>query len=460
MSTMSMSTTRVTPETISSAVSALLKWKQSKSASEKAQLLPQEEFFYLTLTLKHIPQNGCRVNPYKIPLPHPLIQDSEICLIIDDRPKSKLSSKEAKKKVQNDGILVSKVLKFSKLKTDYKSFEAKRKLCDSYDMFFAAKGVIPLLPKLLGKTFFKKKKLPLPIDLTHKNWKEQIERACGSGLFYIKSGTCSVVKIGRVSMEEREVVENVVEGINGVIELVPKGWEGVRSFHLKLSGSLGLPLYQAVPDVKMKIEGVREVVEGSESEVEGTEGKKKKGKVGKSKKKKGRIHEVKYMDVSSVGEDEVASDVDEGEKETEKVKDESELVGKKRKKGGLAKGKAIVEKVSEEADDKEDLDIKEVELKKKKKKANAVGQVTTDKIVEKPAKKTKKKADAGEGQVTIDKSVEKPVKKTKKKAGAGEEEYIDLPVSMEESAEKKGKKKSGLGAAAKNSEKKAKIGKK
>ncbi|KAL8109654.1 putative ribosome biogenesis protein C8F11.04 [Apium graveolens] len=449
-----MSATRVTPETISSAVSALLKWKESKSSSEKAQLLPQEEFFYLTLTLKHIPQKGCRVNPYKIPLPHPLVQDSEICLIIDDRPKSKMTSKEAKKKVQNDGILVSKVLKFTKLKTDYKAFEAKRKLCDSYDMFFAAKGVIPLLPKLLGKSFFKKKKLPLPIDLSHKNWKEQIERACGSGLFYIKSGTCSVVKIGRVSMEEREVVENVVEGINGVVELVPKGWEGVRSFHLKLSGSLGLPLYQAVPDVKLKIEGLREVVEeGMEGVVEGSEGKKKDGKVGKSKKKKGRIHEVKYMDVS--GEDEVASDVDEGEKESEEVKVESELVGKKRKKGGSVKGKARGEKVSEETDDKEDLEIKKVEVTKKKKKADAEGQVTADKIVEKSAKKMNTKADA-KGQVTIDKSVEKPAKKIKKKAGADVEEKIDLPVLKEESAEKKGKKKSGLATTVK----KAKIVKK
>ncbi|KAL1833328.1 hypothetical protein DCAR_0103416 [Daucus carota subsp. sativus] len=472
-----MSTTRVSPETISSAVSALLKWKETKSASEKAQLLPQDEFFYLTLTLKHIPQEGRRVNPYKIPLPHPLVQDSEICLIIDDRPKSKLSSKEAKKKVQADGINVAKVLKFSKLKTDYKPFEAKRKLCDSYDMFFAAKGVIPLLPKLLGKSFFKKKKAPLPVDLSHKNWKEQIKRACGSGLFYIKTGTCSVVKIGRLSMEEGEVVENVVEGIKGVIELVPKGWEGVRSFHLKLSGSPGLPLYQAVPDVKLKIEGVRESVEeGNESEVEVKEGEKKDGRLGKNKKKKGRIHEVKYMDVS--GEDEVASDVDEGEKESEKVNDESELE-EKTKKRGSAKEKAIgedksgkktkkaarggrvgaiEENVIKETDDKHDLDVKEVELKKKRKKADAGGQVATVKNVEKekPAKKTNKKADVNERQVTTDKNVEKPAKKTKKKADGDEQGKSQLPVSAEESAEKKGKKKSGLGTTVK----KAKITKK
>ncbi|KAL1827312.1 hypothetical protein DCAR_0206472 [Daucus carota subsp. sativus] len=447
-----MSTTRVTPETISSAVSALLKWKETKSASEKAQLLPQNDFFYLTLTLEHIPQEGRRVNPYKIPLPHPLVQDSEICLIIDDRPKSKLTSKEAKKKVQADGINVAKVLNFSKLKSDYKTFEAKRKLCDSYDIFFAAKGLIPLLPKLLGKSFFKKKKAPLPVDLSHKNWKEQIERACGSGLFYIKKGTCSVVKIGRLSMEEGEVLENVVEGIKGVIELVPEGWEGVRSFHLKLSGSPGLPLYEAVPDIKLKIEGVRESVEeGNEIEVEVKEGEKKDGKLGKNKKKKGRIHEVKYMDVS--GEDEVANDVDEGEKESEKVNDESELEGKKTKKRGSAKEKAIGEDkfgkktkkaargvrvganeeyVSEETDDKQDLDVKEVELKKKRKKADAGGQVTADKNVEKPAKNTKKKADGDE------------------------QEKSQLPVSTEESAEKKGKKKSGLVTTAK----KAKISKK
>ena len=53
------------------------------------------------------------------------------------------------------------------------------KLFNSYYRFFSDKRVVPLLRKLLGKQFLKKKKLPVPLDLKRKNWKEQIERFVG-----------------------------------------------------------------------------------------------------------------------------------------------------------------------------------------------------------------------------------------------------------------------------------------
>ncbi|KVI07231.1 Ribosomal protein L1 [Cynara cardunculus var. scolymus] len=292
--------------TATQAVDALIKWKSSQSNSQNPQLLPEDDFIYLILTLKKIPQkggiNGARTNPHKVPLPHPLISPTsfpELCLIIDDRPNSKLTSEIAKKKIKADGISVTKVLKLSKLKTDYKPFEAKRKLCDSYEMFFADKRVIPLLPKLLGKQFFKKKKLPLPVDLGHKNWKEQIERGCSSGLLFFRTGTCSVIRVAKASMERDEIIENVGSAINGVLEFVPKKLSGVRSLHLKFSESVALPLYQSLPDIKLRIEGVKEknveVVEGEAMEIE---------EVGKKKgSKKGRIHEVNHdMDEDEGGE--------------------------------------------------------------------------------------------------------------------------------------------------------------
>lgn len=169
-----MSESKVRRERAERAVKALLKWKENQTQSQNPQLIPQDEFLYLVLSLKKIPPKNttARINPYKIPLPNPLLThdaSSELCLIIDDRPSSKLTSQIAKKKIQNDAIPISKVIRLSKLKTDYKPFEAKRKLCNSYDLFFADKRVLTVLPKLLGKQFFKKKKLPLPVDLEHKN---------------------------------------------------------------------------------------------------------------------------------------------------------------------------------------------------------------------------------------------------------------------------------------------------
>nr|KJB33323.1 hypothetical protein B456_006G006500 [Gossypium raimondii] len=213
---------------VEKAVNALLKWRDSQSQAQKPQLLEQDEFLYLIVSLKKIPQKA-RVNPIKVPLPHPIIDDpAELCLFIDDRSKSGITKDAASKKIKSENIPINKVIKLSKLKTDYKPFEAKRKLCDSYDMFFADKRIIPLLPRLLGKQFFKKKKIPVPVDLKHNNWKEQIHNACSSAMLFLGSGTCCVVKVAKLSLEKKEIVENVIAAINGIAERVPSKWGNIR----------------------------------------------------------------------------------------------------------------------------------------------------------------------------------------------------------------------------------------
>ncbi|XP_043702628.1 ribosomal L1 domain-containing protein 1-like [Telopea speciosissima] len=375
----SSTSSRVGSGTVGKAVDALLNWNESKKKQQKAQLIEEDDFLYLILTLKKIPANG-RTNPYKIPLPHPLHSpEEELCLIIDDRSKARLTSEAAKKKVQADGIPITKVLKLSKLKTDYRPFEAKRKLCNSYDLFFADKRVIPLLPKLLGKQFFKKKKIPIPVELTHKNWKAQIEHACGSALLYLRTGTCSVLKIARVSLGRDEIVANVVSAIDGIAEIIPKKWANVRSFHLKMSESLALPLYQSVPDMVFKIEGVKKKEEESKEEIpagleSGKEGKLKDEKKSGKKKvsKKGRIHEVRYMDNNLdelLGNEELDGDEDSDDGEDNDNYDLgiAELLSKKRKKVHRMKGDPVLNELNGEKHPKKPEKLKKGDAVKKKK---------------------------------------------------------------------------------------------
>ncbi|KAE9621549.1 putative ribosomal protein L1 [Lupinus albus] len=339
----------IIPETVERAIDSLLKWRNSQSQIQKSKLLDQDdEFIYLTLTLKKVPPKG-RVNPHKVPLPHSLTSEfSERCLIIDDRPKSNLTKADAEKKIKSESIPISEVLKLSKLASDYRAFDAKRKLCDSYDMFFADKRIVPLLARLLGKHFLKKKKVPLPLDLQKKNWKEQVEKACSSGLLTLRSGTCSVVRVAKLSMERDEIVENVVAAIGGVVEIIPKKWENVRSFHVKLLESLALPVYQAVPDIKLRIDGSKaEEEEGEMKKYEEDGGEVHDQKIGKKKKKKGKIHEVIYMN-DKVGEDEdlVVEDKPGSEDAGDLDNDEmgsGELVNKKRKKGVKVENRALGE---------------------------------------------------------------------------------------------------------------------
>ena len=317
---------------------------------------------------------------------------------------------------------------------------------------------MPLMPGLLGKHFYQKKKLPVPVDLTHKNWKEQIERARSSALVYLRSGTCCVVKVARLSLGKKEIAENVVAAINGVVEIVPRKWDGVRSLHLRLMESVALPVYQAVPEVTLKAEEVEEEVvekEGKGEEVGVDEG--KKGEKVK-KKKKGRIHEMRYMDVN-IGdvfdEDQLGSD--EGEDVSEMGS--GELESKKRKKGdksktegkdsGKSKRLKKLDKVKKEDGLIENNDgllaakgKKEDGVKKKK-----VGLSVED--VKSSEKKLKNKdglTENRDGLLATKGRKEDSVKKRK----------VELPVEDEKSSEKKLKKKKSAEVKLKSGEKEMK----
>lgn len=188
-----------------------------------------------------------------ITIPHPLIdlvEDSpDLCLIIDDRKKNKITKEAALKKIEAENIPISSVVKVSKLKSDLHKLELEEgKRCDLY---FAEKRLMPILPKLLGKEFVKKKKNPIAINLRQGNWKEQIEKACESALFFVGTGTCSVVKVAKLSMGRKEIAENVMAAIDGIADSIPGKWKNVKLFHLKLLESLALPVYQRARDMEL-----------------------------------------------------------------------------------------------------------------------------------------------------------------------------------------------------------------
>lgn len=59
--------------------------------------------------------------------------------------------KAAKLRVKQQKVAgVAKVIGVSKLKGKYEPFEAKRQLCNSFDLFLADDRVVPSLPKLIG----------------------------------------------------------------------------------------------------------------------------------------------------------------------------------------------------------------------------------------------------------------------------------------------------------------------
>lgn len=140
---------------------------------------------------------------------------------------------------------MAKVIGLSKLKTKYESHESKRQLCNSYDLFVADERVLPSLPKLLGKTFFKKKKQPVPVKLTGKDWGAQIRKACEATYLVLSSGSSLNIRVAKSSQTTKECVENVLAALEGAVERVPGKWGGLKSLYLKTAESVALPIYQA-----------------------------------------------------------------------------------------------------------------------------------------------------------------------------------------------------------------------
>jgi len=143
--------------------------------------------------------------------------------------------------------LFLKVIGLSKLRSNYKPFEAKRQLCNSYDLFLTDSSILHYLPKLLGKTFFKKKRQPIPIDLNQKNPTKEIERVLNSTFLYLTGGACCAIRIGRTSFSLEDLVDNVLEVTYSAVQKIPKKWKNIQSLHIKTSNSLALPIYSAVP---------------------------------------------------------------------------------------------------------------------------------------------------------------------------------------------------------------------
>uniref|UniRef100_A0A131Y7T7 Putative ribosomal protein l1p/l10e family n=1 Tax=Ixodes ricinus TaxID=34613 RepID=A0A131Y7T7_IXORI len=229
--------------------------KHRKTAAKK--LLVDDdastEVVYLQFTLKKIPYNK-ETKRIRLELPHSLLSDtSEVCLITGDlEPKNKRAESEPtvdhfRELLTAAGVSRNiEVLPLRQLRTEYTAYEAKRQLCAGYDAFLADRTIYPVLPRLLGKVFFVKNKLPRRVDLKSKRLKHDIERAlCVEELLLRGEGTASSVKVCHLGMSNKEATENVAAALATLECSLPGGWPNLLSVHLKTARSPALALHMS-----------------------------------------------------------------------------------------------------------------------------------------------------------------------------------------------------------------------
>jgi ribosome biogenesis protein UTP30 len=207
---------------------------------EENELLPgKEEYIWLQISVKRVHAEA-KLKPRRIPVKYPLVdpRDSAVCLITKD------PQREYKDLLDQAGVkFINRVVGVEKLKGKFKPYEARRALLRENGLFLADDRVIPLLPNLLGKIFFTAKKQPIPVSLTRKDLKGELERAISATYMHQNRGTCTSVKFGTLSQSPDQVLANRKTALPAVIAVVQGGWDNVQSLGIKTSKSASLPIW-------------------------------------------------------------------------------------------------------------------------------------------------------------------------------------------------------------------------
>jgi len=159
-------------------------------------------------------------------LPKPTKAKFSVCMLGDQQHLDEA------KKIGANALGVDDLKKLNKNK------KLVKKLAKKYNAFLASESVIRQIPRLLGPGLNKAGKFPTL--LTHgENMQEKINELASTVKFQLKKVLCLGVAIGNVKMTQEELTSNIQLTVNFLVSLLKKGWQNVRSLHIK--SSMGPP---------------------------------------------------------------------------------------------------------------------------------------------------------------------------------------------------------------------------
>eukprot|EP01087_Luapelamoeba_hula_P004975 TRINITY_DN1502_c0_g1_i1.p1 TRINITY_DN1502_c0_g1~~TRINITY_DN1502_c0_g1_i1.p1 ORF type:complete len:486 (+),score=194.59 TRINITY_DN1502_c0_g1_i1:77-1534(+) len=242
---------RVVDAQVTQAVEALLKHYEGHLAKKSGkELISDDEDFQLVIAVKKIPEQPKSAKPIRVPIPHSFLTGMEMCIFTPDEQKHYRDLLIEAHAVPN----LKKVVSISKLRSNYKRHEAKRKLLNSYDVFFVDKSVVPLVAPLLGREWYRSKKQPIPVELGKKNVLHQFTKAQNATYLHPPRGATFTIKVGRTSQHRDQIVANILAALDPVIQRIPKRWDNIQSINVKTSRSPALPLYTSLPEMSTVIQ--------------------------------------------------------------------------------------------------------------------------------------------------------------------------------------------------------------
>jgi len=227
--------------------------KQEKSN----EFLGSHSKIMLTIGTHRIPSK--KQTKYLVKLPVPLFTtSSEICIFTKDINKEDIDeSRDFYDNLFNSQIgFKPKIVPLLSINKDYKSYESRRQLACSYDLFLGDERIYRFLPERLGKIFYRKNIFPREVNLRKDNFKQYFEKVLSCTQWIISGkGHSSMVHIAMNNFTEEQVAENITACLKVISKHTIRGWGNIRSIHLKTESSLALPLYEcntAPDDIDVK----------------------------------------------------------------------------------------------------------------------------------------------------------------------------------------------------------------
>lgn len=183
--------------------------------------------------------------PIRLPIPHPFRDPSDeglrVCFISRD-PQRQYKDLINPLKI----ACISKISGVDKIRKKFKPYEARRNLCAAFDLFLADSSVVPLLPKLLGRVFFDKKKQPVSVKVnakTPQDVAQELQDAIRATYLFQTSASSTSVCIGTVAQSASQVAANLEAVVKLLGKKLPGGLSNIRSVHVKTADSAALPIY-------------------------------------------------------------------------------------------------------------------------------------------------------------------------------------------------------------------------
>uniref|UniRef100_A0A4W5JNV3 Ribosomal L1 domain-containing protein 1 n=1 Tax=Hucho hucho TaxID=62062 RepID=A0A4W5JNV3_9TELE len=229
---------------VKKAVEALQAFLKTKSTPDSL-LLDESQHLSLLFTLWKIPKQAQTI---RIPLPHGIRTEAdEVCLFTRDEPNMTPDQTQRfyKKLLTERGVKnITEVIPYKTLRTEYKPFEAKRRLLGNFDMFLSDDRIRRLLSSHIGKHFYERKKEPLSLNLQSKKLALDIQRTIqGTTISISKKGCCCMARVAHSGMAADEIAENIDSAVSTIVTKLRMKGPLIKIIHLKSQSSVALPIY-------------------------------------------------------------------------------------------------------------------------------------------------------------------------------------------------------------------------